>query len=189
MGGDGRGCHRGATIPAAVHATRLRHPPRPVRDPAAIGAGGMGEVYRARDTRLDRTVAIKVLPAELSVGPRPPRALRARGEDHRRPDPSAHLHAVRRRRARRLDLPRDGAPRRARRWPSACERGRCRSTQALDVATEIADALAAAHRQGIVHRDLKPGNVMLTTVPGAKLLDFGLAKLAAHGERACRRPI
>ena len=147
---------------------------------AKLGEGGMGEVYKARDTRLDRTVAIKVLPAELERRPGPPRAVRARGEDHRQPEPPAHLHAARCRRARRLHLPRDGDIWRGRRSPTACSRADCRWTRRWASRREIADALAAAHRQGIIHRDLKPGNVMLTKA-GAKLLDFGLAKLKAHG--------
>ena len=149
---------------------------------AAIGAGGMGEVYRARDTRLDRSVAIKVLPPEVSADP----DRRARfereaktiaGLNHPRIctlhdvgeyDGSMYLvmeHLVGDTLAERLT------------------RGPLPLEHALVVATEIADALSAAHRQGVIHRDLKPGNVMLTKT-GAKLLDFGLAKLTGHGEQA-----
>ena len=144
-----------------------------------IGAGGMGEVYKARDTRLDRTVAIKILPAELSADPdrraRFEREARTIGglnhphictlHDVGEHGDSTYLvmeHLAGETLAERL------------------QKGRIPPDQALTVATEIADALAAAHRQGIVHRDLKPGNVMLTKA-GAKLLDFGLAKLAGHG--------
>jgi len=159
-----------------------------------IGAGGMGEVYKARDTRLDRTVAIKILPTELSADPE----RRARFEREARAIASlAHPHIC-----TLFDIgthipsgPLPLAPRPLPLSPvhylvmehltgetlaARLDKGRLPLDQALGVATEIADALAAAHKQGIIHRDLKPGNVMLTKA-GAKLLDFGLAKLKSHG--------
>jgi Tol biopolymer transport system component/predicted Ser/Thr protein kinase len=139
-----------------------------------IGSGGMGEVYRARDTRLDRTVAIKVLTVAASNRPK----ARERFERERRAISSLshpHICAV-------YDVGHEdgidyivmeyleGEP------LSRRLAGSLRLEHALRYAVEIASALAAAHRAGIVHRDLKPGNVMLTA-SGAKLLDFGLAKL------------
>jgi len=142
----------------------------------------MGEVYKASDTRLDRTVAIKVLPAELSSDPE----RRVRFEREAKTIAGlTHphiLHALRCGRAQGLTylvmehLQGETLAGRLEKGPTA-------AGQALTAATEIADALAAAHRQGIIHRDLKPGNVMLTKV-GAKLLDFGLAKLKGHGEQS-----
>jgi serine/threonine protein kinase/Tol biopolymer transport system component len=138
----------------------------------------MGEVYRARDTRLDRTVAIKVLPDALATDPQ----LRERFEREARAISSLqhpHICAL-------FDVGRDGdreflvleylegetlAARLAR-------AGALPVADALRVAVDVCDALATAHRAGIVHRDLKPANVMLTRA-GAKLLDFGLAKAAA----------
>lgn len=147
-----------------------------------IGAGGMGEVYQARDTRLDRRVAIKVLPADLSADP----DRRARFEREARSIAgSAHphictLHDVGEAAGSMFlvmeHLDGDTLAHRLEKGPLAIE-------QALTIATEIAEALTAAHRQGIVHRDLKPANVMLTKT-GAKLLDFGVAKLTGHGEQA-----
>ncbi|MCG6927560.1 MAG: serine/threonine-protein kinase [Acidobacteria bacterium] len=147
----------------------------------AIGAGGMGEVYRARDTRLDRTVALKVLPSELAADP----ALKARFEREARAIAAlAHpnictLHDVGEREGRTFlvmeHLVGETLAERLKKGPLPLD-------QALEVATQIADALAAAHKQGIVHRDLKPANVMLTKT-GARLLDFGLARLSAHGAR------
>jgi eukaryotic-like serine/threonine-protein kinase len=139
-----------------------------------LGAGGMGEVYRARDTRLDRSVAIKILPAHLSADP-----------------------------ARKLRFEREAKTVSALNHPNICSlfdvgsqngtdflvmeciegeslaerlaKGPLPTEQVLKIGTEIADALDKAHRSGVVHRDLKPGNIMLTKT-GAKLLDFGLAK-------------
>ena len=141
---------------------------------AQIGAGGMGEVYKARDTRLDRTVAIKVLPAALAVDP----DFRERF-DREAPAISqlTHPHIC-----TLYDVGEDhgtaflvmellGGETLADRLT----KGALPIDEALTIAIQIADALDAAHRRGIVHRDLKPGNVMLTK-GGAKLLDFGLAK-------------
>jgi eukaryotic-like serine/threonine-protein kinase len=148
---------------------------------APIGAGGMGEVYKARDTRLDRSVAIKVLPPEFSADP----DRRARFEREAKTIAGLnHPHICTLHDIGQADgttylvmelLAGETLAGRLEKGPLPLE-------QALGVATEIADALATAHRQGVVHRDLKPGNVMLTR-SGAKLLDFGLAKLTGHGEQ------
>ena len=140
-----------------------------------LGAGGMGEVYRAKDTRLDRTVALKVLPSELSANP----VLRERLEREAKAISGlAHPHICTLHDVGQDDgidylvmeyLEGETLAERLQKGPLPLE-------QALQCAIEIAEALDAAHRQGVVHRDLKPGNVMLTK-SGAKLLDFGLAKL------------
>src|SRR5512139_3061156 len=148
---------------------------------ALIGAGGMGEVYKARDTRLDRSVAIKVLPPEFSADP----DRRARFEREAKTIAGLNhshictLYDVGEHEGSTFlvmeHLTGETLAQRLQKGPLPLE-------QALGVATEIADAWSAAHRQGVIHRDLKPGNVMLTKT-GAKLLDFGLAKLKGHGER------
>jgi len=159
----------------------------PYQIEAAIGAGGMGEVYKARDTRLNRTVAIKVLPAELNTDPE----LRARFEREARAVAAlSHPHIC-----TLHDIgTHDGTTYLVMEYlagESLAERllhGPLPLAQALDIGAQIAEALHAAHKHGIIHRDLKPGNVMLTSagagrsgVAVAKLLDFGLAKLAGHG--------
>src|SRR4051794_29291616 len=141
---------------------------------ALLGAGGMGEVYRARDSRLGRTVAVKILPSDVSENS----TLRQRLEREAKVVSSLNhpnicaLHDVGNQDgifflvmecvegevlAKRL------------------ERGPLPIEHVLRYGTQIADALDKAHRGGVVHRDLKPGNIMLTA-SGAKLLDFGLAK-------------
>jgi serine/threonine-protein kinase len=145
---------------------------------SALGAGGMGEVYRARDTRLDRSVALKVLAPEIAADP----AARARFEREARAVAALdHPHICGLHDVGEADgthylvMPLEGQTLAAR-----LEKGQLPLDQALTVATQIADALDKAHRQGIVHRDLKPANIMLTKA-GAKLLDFGLAKLRPPG--------
>jgi serine/threonine-protein kinase len=146
---------------------------------AQIGAGGMGEVYRARDTRLDRTVAIKVLPEALGADPQ----FRDRFEREARAISSLnHPHVC-----TLYDVGHeDGTSFLVMEYLEGetlgqrLEKGALPLDQALRAAIEIADALDNAHRQGITHRDLKPGNVILTK-GGAKLLDFGLAKSGTPG--------
>jgi len=149
---------------------------------AAVGAGGMGEVYRARDTRLDRTVAVKVLPAHLTSDP----DLRQRFEREARTISSLnhpHICAL-------YDVGHhDGTDYLVMEFlegetlADRLQRGRVPLDQVLKIGTEIADALDKAHAQGIVHRDLKPANIMLTK-SGAKLMDFGLAKPQASAVMA-----
>jgi eukaryotic-like serine/threonine-protein kinase len=142
-----------------------------------LGAGGMGEVYRARDTRLDRTVAVKILPAHLADNPE----ARQRFEREAKTISSLNhpnicvLH----------DVGNEGGTAylvmeyvQGETLEARLQKGPLPLKQALEVGVQICDALEKAHRAGIVHRDLKPGNIMLTP-GGAKLLDFGLAKPAA----------
>ena len=144
---------------------------------APLGAGGMGEVYRARDTRLDRTVAVKVLPTHLSSNP----DLKQRFEREARAISSlnhpqiCHLYDVGSQNGTDFLVMEylEGETLAVR-----LEKGRLPLQQALNIGIDIADALANAHRRGIIHRDLKPANIMLTE-GSAKLLDFGLAKAYA----------
>jgi serine/threonine protein kinase len=140
-----------------------------------IGAGGMGEVYKARDTRLDRIVAIKVLPAHLADKPE----LRERFEREARAIASLnHPHICTLYDAAHQNgtdflvmeyLEGETLAERLLRGPLPLK-------QVMQYAVEICDALDKAHRKGVTHRDIKPGNIMLTK-SGVKLLDFGLAKL------------
>jgi serine/threonine-protein kinase len=145
-----------------------------------IGIGGMGEVYRARDTRLDRTIALKVLPAPFAAETsararfeREARAISALEHPH-----ICTLHDVGEENGLAYlvmeHLRGETLAERLKRGPLPLD-------QTLEFGVEIADALATAHRQGIVHRDLKPGNVVLTQT-GVKLLDFGLARLTHESE-------
>ena len=139
---------------------------------SALGAGGMGEVYRARDTRLERDVAIKVLPEAFAADPD-----RLRRFEHEARAIAALNH------------------------PNICQiydigpgylvleyvegeplHGAIAVEQAIRLALQIVSALEAAHRRGILHRDLKPANIMVTREGTAKLLDFGLAKLIGSPE-------
>ncbi len=148
---------------------------------SAIGAGGMGEVYRARDTRLERTVAVKVLPEHLTSN----EDLRQRFEREAKTiSQLSHPHIC-----ALYDVGREGDRDflvmeylEGETLSARLDKGALPAEQLLRYGIEIADALDKAHRQGIVHRDLKPGNVMLTK-SGVKLLDFGLAKfqVAARG--------
>src|SRR5262250_922293 len=142
-----------------------------------LGAGGMGEVYRARDTRLDRTVAIKILPAHFSSDPvrkqrfeREAKTISNLNHPH-----ICVLHDI---------GSQDGIDYlvmecvEGETLAKRLDRGPLPLEQVLKYGAQVADALDKAHRSGVVHRDLKPGNIMLTPT-GAKLLDFGLAKPAA----------
>jgi serine/threonine protein kinase len=144
---------------------------------SVLGAGGMGEVYRARDTRLDRVVAIKVLPEHRSSSPQ----VRERFEREARTISSLshpHICAL-------YDIgDQDGIDYLVMEYlegetlASRLKKGPLPTDQVLRYAIQITDALDTAHKHAVIHRDLKPGNIMLTK-SGAKLLDFGLAKVRA----------
>src|SRR6266849_597671 len=147
-----------------------------------IGAGGMGEVYRARDPRLGRDVAIKVLPTSFS----------ADADRLRRFEQEARAAGV-------LNHPNitavydigqhDGAPYvvqellEGETLRAMLAGGRMAQRKAIDSALQIAHGLAAAHEKGIVHRDLKPENLFVTNDGRVKILDFGLAKLMLNEAR------
>ena len=157
---------------ALANGTRLG----PYEIIATLGVGGMGEVYRARDTRLDRTVAIKILPAHFSLDPvrkqrfaREAKTVSSLNHPH-----ICVLHDV---------GSQDGIDYlvmelvEGETLAKRLEKGPLPLEQVLKYGMQIADALGKAHRSGVIHRDLKPANIMLTAT-GAKLLDFGLAKPA-----------
>ncbi len=149
----------------------------PYRLVGLLGAGGMGEVYRARDERLGRDVAIKVLPEEVATNSdrlvRFEREARATAAlDH------PNILAV-------YDVGRhNGQPYlvtqllEGRTLRQAIATGRLPASKALELGIQIAQGLGAAHDRGIIHRDLKPSNIFLTSDGRAKILDFGLARLA-----------
>jgi serine/threonine protein kinase len=144
-----------------------------------LGAGGMGEVYRARDTRLGRDVAIKILPQHLSSHPE----LRERFEREARSISSLNhprictLHDIGHQ---------DGIDFLVMEYLEGqslvdrLKKGPLLLKEPLKIGMEVCEALEVAHRAGITHRDLKPGNIMLTK-SGAKLMDFGLAKATVAG--------
>ena len=130
-----------------------------------LGAGGMGEVYMARDTRLDRDVAIKVAAERFSERF------------------SKEAHAIAALNHRHICTLYDVGPNylvmeyiEGETLAALVSKGPILLDQALKIAIEVAPALDAAHRHGVVHRDLKPGNIMLTESGSTKLLDFGLAQ-------------
>lgn len=148
---------------------------------AALGAGGMGEVYRARDPRLGREVAVKVLPE--AVASSPDRVARFKREARtvaglNHPnivtlfsvEEDGHTHFLTMELVEGESLDQAVVP------------GGLPIARVLEIAVPLAQALAAAHERGIVHRDLKPANVMLTRDGRVKVLDFGLARLATHEE-------
>ncbi|HET7711410.1 MAG TPA: protein kinase [Thermoanaerobaculia bacterium] len=151
-----------------------------------IGAGGMGEVWKARDTRLDRSVAIKILPAEFAENP----DLRLRFEREAKTiSQLEHPHICRLYDVGEATLgDADVAPRsylvmellEGESIADRLTRGPLPLSEVVKYGAQVAEALDRAHRAGVTHRDVKPGNVIITKT-GAKLLDFGLAKSAATG--------
>ncbi|HEY4362734.1 MAG TPA: serine/threonine-protein kinase [Bryobacteraceae bacterium] len=158
-----------------------------------LGAGGMGEVYRARDTQLDRDAAIKVLPRALAADPdrlarfdREAKILAALNHPNiaviyglvETPDSSAGVQ-----RALAMELvPGETLLDRMKRGPIPL-------AEILPIARQIAEALEAAHERGVIHRDLKPANVMITPSGLVKVLDFGLAAMAQPGATASSDPV
>ena len=175
----------GYTLPTLLEREMVLEPKQrlgPYEILAAVGAGGMGEIYRARDTRLDRIVAIKILSGHISERA----GLKERFDREARTIASLnHPHIC-----TLFDIgQQDGTDYLVMEYlegetlAERLKKGPLPLDQVLQYAIEIADALDKAHRKGITHRDLKPGNIMLTK-SGAKLLDFGLAKLRQEAATA-----
>jgi len=143
---------------------------------SAIGAGGMGEVYRARDPRLNREVAIKILPASFSSDPQ---RLHRFEQEARATAALNHPNIL----AVHDIGQQDGSPYivsellEGQTLRDRLRDGPLSLRKVIDFALQIARGLAAAHDRGIVHRDLKPDNIFITKDGRAKILDFGLAKL------------
>src|SRR5262245_6877170 len=154
---------------------------------APIGAGGMGEVYRARDTKLGRDVALKVLPESVATDPervarmrREAQLLAALNHPHIGAiygfEDSGETHALVLEFVGGEDL------------SQRIARGPIPLDEALPIAKQVAEALEAAHEHGIVHRDLKPANIKVTPDGAVKVLDFGLAKLTESNPAAAGVP-
>jgi serine/threonine protein kinase len=174
-------------LPPSLHDPGTRLGPYEIIAP--IGSGGMGEVYRARDTRLDRLVAVKVLPLTLASDAAFRQRLRveARAISQLSHPHICTLHDIGEQNGTAFLVMEliDGETL-AERLRRGAGQG-LPPQEALRLGVQMAEALAGAHRQGIVHRDLKPGNVMLTRIgasrssaPDVKLLDFGLAKVVLN---------
>jgi eukaryotic-like serine/threonine-protein kinase len=154
----------------------------PYRVESLLGAGGMGEVYLGVDTRLDRQVAIKILPDLLARDP----SLRERFEREARTISSLSHPNI----CTLFDIGRENGSDflvmeylQGETLADKIARGPMTPQQVVKMGIEIANALAAAHREGVIHRDLKPGNIMVTR-SGIKLLDFGLAKLSVAAQQS-----
>ena len=154
---------------------------------SSIGAGGMGEVYKARDKRLNRDVAIKVLPTSFSADPD---RLQRFAQEARAAAALSHPNIL-----SIFDIGEDGgAPYvvsellEGETLRDRLRNGPLATRKAIDYAAQVARGLAAAHEKGIVHRDLKPENIFITNDGRVKILDFGLAKLTRpEGTTRARR--
>jgi eukaryotic-like serine/threonine-protein kinase len=153
---------------------------------AIVGAGGMGEVYRARDTRLGRDVAIKVLPADVSGDVT---RLRRFEQEARAAAALNHSNIL-----AVYDIGQDAGRvyivtelLDGRTLRALLDAETLSISRAVDLAAQVADGLAAAHGRNIVHRDLKPENIFITSDGRAKILDFGLASVCAPKRWTCDR--